>query len=764
MSSTNTPSDVSEIIDRRNESRKYMQQNYWDEWESVYRYSKCLAPKIMKPDPKNPGNEIEDTSRTNVSMPETSLSIRRSVARLTANMPQINYESPSGNEDAAQKLTAWSFQSFDKSGEIQQHRKMVHTGDTFGWGVSKLFWDTVQQRTIFQRSFMGRDGKTVSYRDRAGLMRMQGAPDDEIEQAVQENGEDLNDNEVSQAIAKHGTTINVPQMLKKYEGPVSRNCFLGDIFIEPGCASLDESGWVTENYPEGPQFLEKWQAKTYEDPETGETKPVFDEKACQELLDLGTWAPNQGSQQPYDLRTRFRTAVLNQQVPLYPVKLLPQKRFDILEQHAKDDDGRMWITWVGNERVLLGRMPYPWEFYGKYAYTEFVPLFDIISAIGDSIPRLHRFLQSLHNSTVGQRKDVVRNLLKPLVMMRAGEDVPDEQLELSFLRILTVKDPRNFSPFMLEMYGALATAYRGSTEEEAQIMRMWALSDPSINNTESGTSDNPQAGKTATTAILAAKSSDALTQFKLDSLNFYLKEQGCKKLWMLQQQLRDAGDPYQIESKYSNKVEALSNRYGKTASVCLYPDEIQEDFGVEPEAMSMLSADDDIRRNAGMQLLQMASQMPGIVDPYYTARFFAGTIRGVDPDKAVPQPQPPQPQPPKVNANVQIKYPEMPSQAQLAMWTGMGVPNSPELQHEVQMQETMKGIVTADQAATSADSLLGPAPSQQTAQDQANEQMNSQAERQQMAQSAMADRELKSQELKIKDKVAGRKANGRPQS
>ena len=81
-------------------------------------------------------------------------------------------------------------------------------------------------------------------------------------------------------------------------------------------------------------------------------------------MDLGTWNPNQGSQQPYDLKTRFRTSVLNQQVPLFPTKLLPGKRFDILEQHAKDEFGQMWIKWIGNERVFLGKMPYRWEMYG----------------------------------------------------------------------------------------------------------------------------------------------------------------------------------------------------------------------------------------------------------------------------------------------------------------------------------------------------------------------------------------------------------------
>jgi len=266
----------------------------------------------------------------------------------------------------------------------------------------------------------------------------------------------------------------------------------------------------------------------------------------------------------------------------------------------------MWIQWVGNERVFLGKMPYPWEFYGKYLYTEFVPLFDIISAIGDSIPRLHRFLQSLHNATVGQRKDLIRNLLKPIVLQRVGEDVPDEQIEKAFFRLITVKDPKNFAPFLGDS-PALASAFSGAIEEEAQIMRMWALSDPSISNTESGTGDNPQAGKTATTAVLAAKSSDALIQFKLDSLNAYFKESGQKKLWMLSR----TSETLTIHTTSTPSIPARSKPYS----------EIRQDrlslpvsrrtsgrFGVEPEAMSMLSADDDIRRQAGQTLLQMADR------------------------------------------------------------------------------------------------------------------------------------------------------------
>ena len=64
-----TSDDVAQVLDRRNESRRYAQLNYWDEFEDVYRASKCLAKKIMVTD--KAGNQVEDTSRTNVCMPET---------------------------------------------------------------------------------------------------------------------------------------------------------------------------------------------------------------------------------------------------------------------------------------------------------------------------------------------------------------------------------------------------------------------------------------------------------------------------------------------------------------------------------------------------------------------------------------------------------------------------------------------------------------------------------------------------------------------
>lgn len=643
-----------------------MQINYWDEWEEVYRSSKCLTKKIMVT--ARDGSQVEDTTRTNVCMPETSLIRRRKTARLTANMPEIRYFSGSGNTEVEQKLTAWAFQQFDRSGENQQHRKLVSSGVTFGFAVGKLFWDTIEIERKFQRQ-----------------------------------------TQTQQEVMQYGSIMPDPKTVKKYEGPVSKNLFIGDFFMEPGCASVNESSFCVENYWETDLWLKKMLKKVYIDPESGEEKPVFDPKACSDLYEMGTWNPNFGTQQPYDLRTRFRTSVLGQQVPLFPTKLIPGKRFDILEHHARDESGKMWITWLGNEKQILGAMPYPWDLYGKYLYTEFVPLFDELSAYGDSTPRLLRFLQALHNATVGARKDLVANILRPIVLRQVGEDIPDELTDRKLFKEVVVKNLNSFK-LLIENMSPISAAISASSEEEGQIMRMMALAEPNLTNVESGTESNPQAGKTATTAVLAAKSADALTQFELDSLNWYLKEQGEKKLWMLQQQETD--DPYQIAAKYANKVKGLTEQHGKTASVSIDLMEIQEEFEVEPAAMSMLSVDDDIRRQAAQQMMQAASQQPGIWDPHYVAKFYAGTIRGVDPDKAVPPPQPPQPPPPKVGVNVAVKWPELPSEAQEQLLTGAGIKVTPELSQELGHEDTMGDLVKADAAATAADNLMGPAPSE----------------------------------------------------
>lgn len=695
---------VADILDRRNESRRYMQINYWDMWEDVFRASKCRTKPIMVTD--KTGNSVEDRTRTNVAMPELSLIIRRKTARLTANPPQINYTVPDGGDTAlGERLTAWSYLQFDRSGESQEHRRLVASAQTFGWGVSKLYWDTVEQNKQFFRS--------VDQLSRGDLRTLD---------ATQPGGDDpLSDDEKSNAIAKYGNTTQLPQKISQFEGPVSKNVFIGDFFMEPGAASLNVSGWCVENYWESDVWLKKMLSKTYMD-DDGEEQPIFDEKAAKELADMPSWQPIY-QQQPFDLRSRLRTNSLGQTLPLWPTKLLRGKRYDILECHTKDKEGKFWIEWIGNEKVYLGKMPYPWDLYGKYCYTELVPMFDLLSAYGDSTPLLLRHQWLLHNAIVGSRRDLVANILRPLMKAKTGTDIPDEQVDRVLMRIIYMRDPDALQP-MIES-PQIGTAISAANEEEAQTMRMMALAEPNLTNVETGTDSNPQAGKTATTAVLAAKSADALTQFEIDSLNWYLKESGEKKLAMLQQtEPEEDGQggykPYQIPGKYTGQVEGLTQRYGKASVAKLDFMELQQEIQVEPAAMSMLSVDDDIRRNAALQLLTAAGQMPSVIDPYYAAHFYASTIRGIDADKAVPPPKPPTPPPPKVNINLTGKI-DPPASVQAALFqSATGQPLDPAAQQELQITDTLKGIAKMSEASNHADNLMSeksvddPEPSPKT--------------------------------------------------
>src|SRR5262249_20446497 len=103
--------------------------------------------------------------------------------------------------------------------------------------------------------------------------------------------------------------------------------------------------------------------------------------------------------------------------------------------------------------------------------------------------------------------------------------------------------------------------------------------------------------------------------------------------------------------------------------------------------------------------------MPGIVDPHYAARFYAGTIRGIDPDKAVPPPPPvpPSPPPPKFAVNIAVKWPELPAEIQAQILQGAGGQITPEVAQELQHAGTLEAVKKTGEAADASENIMSPA-------------------------------------------------------
>jgi hypothetical protein len=684
--------DVSLVVERRNKSQEWYNENFYGEFEEVYRSSKCKTkPVTVMVD----GVQKEDKSRTNVSMPDTAVIIRRNAARMTAQAPTIRYISAT-NHQAEDRLTAMRFMQYDRSGEAWVQRLHVQQEETFGFSVTKLFWDKITQKRRF-RVYRDRID------DRRAYLQELGATPEEIEVQIQALGPTLTPDEMQQSILQMGDTMLRTMDTTKYEGPCVKFVFIGDFFPEPGFKSTRDMAWGVEQYKETDRWVRYWADQTYVDPQTGEELPVFDPEAVKKLLNGEYGEISLTRQGNNDLRNRLRGAI-GQSDPEdrgSQSKLARGKLFDILECHEMREDGWMYIMWIANESLKLGEMPYPVDMYGRSMYTEFVGLPDLITGIGDSTPRLGRFLQSMHNVVVNQRTDLITQVLRPLVFRRHAADVPDEVQERALMRIMDVKDPSDFT------FPRDTDVPMSAWESEGQVLRMFNMLDGALANTDGGSNANPMSGKTATTAVLAQRVLDAMTQYKLDGLNLYFKDLGEKQLWMQQQMMTD---PAEIPQRYVNRVEGMSTRYGNAVAITLDPMEIQEDYQVEPEAGSVLAVDDEFRRMNAQTLYQLAASNPVVFNITEAAKLYVETIKGADPAKLINPPAPMPPPPPKSNINVAIKFEMLPADVQRLIITEMtGQEPSPALEGH----QAMNDIIKMSEAADAATNLNSPAVSQQ---------------------------------------------------
>jgi hypothetical protein len=58
------------------------------------------------------------------------------------------------------------------------------------------------------------------------------------------------------------------------------------------------------------------------------------------------------------------------------------KEWTITEQHAPGANAS--LTYVGENNVYIGKLPYPYDLDGKIAFTEMVLIDDLLSGVGDS--------------------------------------------------------------------------------------------------------------------------------------------------------------------------------------------------------------------------------------------------------------------------------------------------------------------------------------------------------------------------------------------
>ena len=427
------------VLGRRDASREWLSKNFYDDFEDVWRSYKVRTEALT--------DELtgqEDTSRTNVCMPDYWIIGRRKAARLSRRPPTLRIRST--NEEMANFLSNWASFQWDRSGEQRHQKRHVLQAELFGLSIKEHFWDkiTVNRRVRrTARQELEAMGVMVEKDEDGDEETFRPATRAESEEGKSRPFKGFDDTQQSSILASTGPEVMSTVPINKYEGPVSNFRFIGDCYMEPDFESVHTSAWFTFADTKDLEWLAYMAKQTYRHPISGKERKVFEDMdALEKLTKQGNRTMSSMDKDDEDLRKRFRDVIFKDQ-PTHDLKLIPGKRFHVLTEHTFRD-GWPWISWVANESIFLGEMPYPWDLYGNYAISAFTPIPDLLSGIGDSSPRALKFLMKLHNVTVAQRTDLLNQILKPLIMMREGADIPEEITDRGLYRILRVADLNSY--------------------------------------------------------------------------------------------------------------------------------------------------------------------------------------------------------------------------------------------------------------------------------------------------------------------------------
>jgi hypothetical protein len=694
---------VEEIIEQRQASLRYFNNNFYEEFAELYRNIHARTIPHMRTN-RETGESEEDHDRTNVCVPDHFVMLRRGTARLTRNPPNLRVRGGPDDTDGQKKRdnTAGELMfQWDRSESQRAFKKIVNIGYGLGWSCGKVYYDEVP---IIRQ--LRKLTKTLTPQD---FDNLSDSKDPAISGVVQQFGDRLKDpqpfnpEEVAMMVQQMGAEAKMKVTATKYKGPVLAAPFIGDIFPEAGFPSLNESGYVTENSIRDEDWLKYWTKVMSIDPNTGEEKPVMDEKVCQEVLDK---AKNRSflDSKGMNLRRRMREEIeVADPATSGQALRAPRKRCMIDERHTIVD-GHLCIDFVGEEEKYLGRLWYPWETYGKYTYAEMVLIPDWLGGYGISTLGVTRFLMKLRNTRINQTTDFISNKLLPLLKVRRGLDITSYDLvRTGWCRAVEIDDMNDLQAH--QDPGFPSEAWQDQVQYQQQMQQV----DPSTVDFAPGTSDVAGSGKFATTAKLADKAADSVTADTLDQIGMFIRDVVEIELAMNQQAMTKAED---VPKEYFQRIDAESIKTagGNARVIRVDPMDLQEIYEVLPEQGSTLAADDEFRVAGIQTFIAIGERHPDIVNLRSAITALARATPGINEDEIILPPPPPQPPVPpvKLNISLAIKWEELEPDVQAAILQHEGLPT--ELTHVAGVGKMIQQVSEASDHASNLEAPVDHTP------------------------------------------------------
>ena len=634
---------ASDVASMKTSSREWMTDNFYSDWAEVYKSYKC--ERDPEKDPNDPTKE--DPTQSSIGMPDTWSLVRRKVARITAQGPNLRYRTE--DKEVSRRIGWKLMYDWDRGGVQRIQKRHVAQALMFGWSVRPWSWDVVEfQRTKrvdpFAENFSPEDRELVEeqYRDDLTKYRMGGREEeDSYVDLIGEKGRGSNP-----------PLLPVKYKFKKYEGPKTDFLFVGDCFPEPNFQTIQTSGFFIVQRWRDQYWMERV-GKRYPDLKQGFDKLLTDHPN-------GT-NPESSDTVNNQLRRDMLSAIgRTTQDVTDEVSSSRQRRTSkwlITECHYPGPDSK--IAYIAEDSIWIGEIPYPYELEGKIAFSELVLIDDLLTGIGDSDARIIRGLQHLHDRQVMARTDLVYALLRPFMSTSSQElwDNPDMVKRGKGFRLL----PPELGPEPLKVIGeqaAMASAINSMREDQALQQYIQQASGES-NSTLMANID-PQQGRTATGARLLAYNQDLLTKDMNDAFAQTGLRDDAELMYLLNRS--ELSEPVSFDSTpYSRDYSMQAEEAPGERVVMVSPLDFQHDGEVSPEVGSTLADDDQSKVEKAQYLFEVSNSRPDVFNVRKSAEELLiahGKGKELKEWMMPPPPPPPDtppPQPPRLNIAFSLK-------------------------------------------------------------------------------------------------------------
>jgi hypothetical protein len=614
-----------EIADQKQRSFDWMKDNYYGEWEQVFKAYKCVRDTPTDPDGK------PDKEAVNIALPLTWAHIRRSTARATAQVPNLKYKSK--DPQVGELIGRTLMYQWDTSGVQRQQKKHFTQAQMFGISIRPWYW-AIEEHTRNKR-VNPMDPKL----DMNAVMRMAEMYEVPLEYLTGPEGPQQAHMVVRGNLLKkygRGGLLPLKYDYVGYEGPKCDFLFIGDCFFQPDFQCLQTSDYFIVQRRRNLAWMKRV-AKRFPAFAPGFEQLVSEHPQGSRRLN--------SSRDTESLRERMAAAIGHSEYSMDTGED-HTKEWTILERHKPGDDPK--LAFAGEESVWIGEIPYPYDLDGKIAFTELVLVDDLLCGVGDSTPRVIRGLQELYDLQSNTRMGLVNNLMRPLVGTSNRElwENPDLIKRWSGLRLVPMRGPGDM--WIQGEQAAMAAAAAGLQEDSA-LMRQYQLATGESNMSMSANVD-PQQNRTATGARIAAYNQDVLTKDMVDMYNESIRADAEMMFLLNRSELSDAVefDAAKYNRTYTAEQDLLKEQWAKAE-----PIHFQMDGEITAEVGSTLADDDEGRVSKATNLFQAAMTRPDLFNQQKARdEFLIAMGKGRELQQwAAPQQPPP---PPEVNASLSV--------------------------------------------------------------------------------------------------------------